>query len=275
MIVEQRDYHVYTGKLPELVRLYEDGGDPRSSRRSSARSSARSRPTIGDTLHVHAHLARTSSFAEREERRARLAGRRALEGVPREDPAAHPHAAEPDPRPDLVLAASLMSALDGKVAIVTGGAQGIGAAIASGLEADGRDGRRRRPEPARRRHPRRRRVRGGRGRDGRGDARAPRPHRHPRQQRRPLRVARDARVHRDPARGVEPRDGGQRRLDVPHVPRGRPGDARAGRREDREHLVGHAVSRRPVPPALRDVQGRDRRAHARAREGARARTRST
>ena len=30
-----------------------------------------------------------------------------------------------------------MAALDGKVAIVTGGAQGIGAAIASGLEADG------------------------------------------------------------------------------------------------------------------------------------------
>ena len=24
MIVEQRDYHVYTGKLPELVRLYAD-----------------------------------------------------------------------------------------------------------------------------------------------------------------------------------------------------------------------------------------------------------
>ena len=31
-----------------------------------------------------------------------------------------------------------MSALDGKVAIVTGGAQGIGAAIATGLQADGR-----------------------------------------------------------------------------------------------------------------------------------------
>ena len=26
MIVEQRDYHVFTGKLPELVRLYENEG---------------------------------------------------------------------------------------------------------------------------------------------------------------------------------------------------------------------------------------------------------
>ena len=26
MIVEQRDYHVHTGKLPELVRLYADEG---------------------------------------------------------------------------------------------------------------------------------------------------------------------------------------------------------------------------------------------------------
>jgi NIPSNAP protein len=26
LIVEQRDYHVYTGKLPELVRLYADEG---------------------------------------------------------------------------------------------------------------------------------------------------------------------------------------------------------------------------------------------------------
>ena len=67
--------------------------------------------------------------------------------------------------------------------------------------------------------------------------RALRPHRRPRQQRRPLRLARDAAVHRDPARGVAARDGGQRRVDVPHLPRGRAGHARAGRRRDREHLV--------------------------------------
>ena len=61
--------------------------------------------------------------------------------------------------------------------------------------------------------------------------------RHPRQQRRPLRVARDAAVRADPARGVAPGDGRQRRLDVPHVPRGRAGDARGRRRQDRQHLV--------------------------------------
>jgi NAD(P)-dependent dehydrogenase (short-subunit alcohol dehydrogenase family) len=43
---------------------------------------------------------------------------------------------EPDHGPDLVLS-DQVSSLDGKVAIVTGGAQGIGKAIAGGLEAEG------------------------------------------------------------------------------------------------------------------------------------------
>ena len=50
-----------------------------------------------------------------------------------------------------------------------------------------------------------------------------------------------------------------------------PHDARAGRRADREHLLGDAVPRRAVPPALRDEQGRDRRVHPGAGEGARRR----
>ena len=58
---------------------------------------------------------------------------------------------------------------------------------------------------------------------------------------------------------------------VPDLPRRRAADARVRRRADREHLVGHAVPRRAVPPALRHEQGRDRRVHARAREGARGR----
>src|SRR4029079_13312675 len=62
------------------------------------------------------------------------AGRRALEELPRAAPAARAHAAEPDPDPDVVLSDSLMQ---GKVAIVTGAAQGIGRAIAEGLSAAG------------------------------------------------------------------------------------------------------------------------------------------
>jgi NAD(P)-dependent dehydrogenase (short-subunit alcohol dehydrogenase family) len=44
---------------------------------------------------------------------------------------------EPDHGADLVLADPLVGSLAGKVAIVTGGAQGIGAAIARGLEDEG------------------------------------------------------------------------------------------------------------------------------------------
>src|SRR5262249_59837813 len=64
-------------------------------------------------------------------------GRRALAAVPRQGPAADPHPAEPDPRGDVVLAAAMSGTLEGRVAVVTGGAQGIGRAIADGLEAEG------------------------------------------------------------------------------------------------------------------------------------------
>jgi NIPSNAP len=70
LIVEQRDYHVYTGKLVELVRLYEEEGI------------AIQQEILGGligvfTTDVGALSTYTSfwgydSFGEREERRARL-----------------------------------------------------------------------------------------------------------------------------------------------------------------------------------------------------------
>ncbi len=70
MIVEQRDYHVFTGKLNELVRLYEEEGI------------AIQQEILGGligvfTTDVGALSTFTSmwgydSFAEREQRRARL-----------------------------------------------------------------------------------------------------------------------------------------------------------------------------------------------------------
>jgi hypothetical protein len=71
MIVEQRDYHVYTGKLPELVRLYETEGV------------ALQQEFLGNLVGVfttdvgepstYTHIWAYESFADREERRRRLA----------------------------------------------------------------------------------------------------------------------------------------------------------------------------------------------------------
>ena len=70
MIVEQRDYHVHTGKLPELVRLYE------------AEGIALQQEFLGKLLGVftvdsgalstYVSLWGYESMGEREERRARM-----------------------------------------------------------------------------------------------------------------------------------------------------------------------------------------------------------
>ena len=70
MIVEQRDYHVHTGKLPELVRLYETEGTAIQQEILGTFVAAFT-TDVGD-LSTYTHMWAYESFAQREERRARL-----------------------------------------------------------------------------------------------------------------------------------------------------------------------------------------------------------
>ena len=70
MIVEQRDYHVYTGKLPELVQLYEAVGIPLQEEILGGLVGAFT--TDVGALSTYTTLWRYASHAEREEKRARL-----------------------------------------------------------------------------------------------------------------------------------------------------------------------------------------------------------
>jgi len=70
VIVEQRDYHVYTGKLPELVRLYESEGIPLQEEILGGLVGAFT-TDIG-ALSTYTTLWRYESYGEREEKRARL-----------------------------------------------------------------------------------------------------------------------------------------------------------------------------------------------------------
>ena len=70
MIVEQRDYHVHTGKRPGLVRLYESEGIPLQNEILGGLVGAFT-TDIG-ALSTYTTLWRYDSFAEREEKRGRL-----------------------------------------------------------------------------------------------------------------------------------------------------------------------------------------------------------
>ena len=70
VIVEQRDYHVYTGKLPELVRLYESEGIPLQQELLGGLVGAFT--TDVGALSTYTTLWRYDSYAEREEKRARM-----------------------------------------------------------------------------------------------------------------------------------------------------------------------------------------------------------
>jgi hypothetical protein len=70
MIVEQRDYHVFTGKLNELVRLYETEGI--ELQQSHLGNLIGVFTTDVGALSTYTSLWGYASFAEREQRRATL-----------------------------------------------------------------------------------------------------------------------------------------------------------------------------------------------------------
>ena len=70
MILEQRDYHVYTGKLPDVLRMYETEGIPLQQKYLGGFIGAFT--TDVGALSTYTSLWGYDSYAEREARRARL-----------------------------------------------------------------------------------------------------------------------------------------------------------------------------------------------------------
>ena len=70
MIVEQRDYHVFTGKLPELMRLYETEGIELQQGHLGGFIGAFT--TDVGALSTYTSLWGYDSYAERDRRRAEL-----------------------------------------------------------------------------------------------------------------------------------------------------------------------------------------------------------
>ena len=73
VIIEQRDYHVYTGQLPELVRLYGDEGI--EIQKEVLGGFVGAFTTDVGALSTYTSMWRYDSFASREERRAALLAR--------------------------------------------------------------------------------------------------------------------------------------------------------------------------------------------------------
>jgi hypothetical protein len=70
VIVEQRDYHVFTGKLPELLRLYETEGIE-IQKRYLGRLIGAFTTDVG-AVSTYTHIWAYDDYAERERRRAEL-----------------------------------------------------------------------------------------------------------------------------------------------------------------------------------------------------------
>ena len=126
MIIEQRDYHVLTGKLPELVRLYGEEGI--AIQQEVLGGFVGAFTTDIGALSTYTSMWRYESFAEREERRAALLARddwKAFMG--KIQPLIHTQQnriLDADPVVGDPVGGLKMGQLEGKVALVTGGGAG-------------------------------------------------------------------------------------------------------------------------------------------------------
>jgi NIPSNAP protein len=88
MIVEERTYHVFTGKLPEVVRMYAEEGTAIQQEHLGNLVGAYT-VDVGDVSSI-VHLWGYESYAERERRRALLqADQRWKDFLPRLQPMIH------------------------------------------------------------------------------------------------------------------------------------------------------------------------------------------
>ncbi len=102
MIVEERTYHVFTGKLPEVVRLYAEEGTLIQQEHLGNLIGAFT-VDVGDVSSI-VHLWGYDSYAERERRRALLQADQRWKDFLAKTPAADPHPAHAHPAADVVLA---------------------------------------------------------------------------------------------------------------------------------------------------------------------------
>ena len=135
MIVEERDYHVTTGKLAELVKLYETEGIELQLK-YLGRLVGVFTIDVG-ALSTYTHIWAYDSYDDRIERRARLQADDTWKAfLAKIQPLIHTQQNRilvPTSFSPLAMTGSL----DGKVALVTGASQGIGRAIAEGLAEEG------------------------------------------------------------------------------------------------------------------------------------------
>ena len=88
MIVEERTYHVFTGRLPEVVRMYTDEGTAIQQEHLGHLVGAYT-VDVGDVSSI-VHLWAYESYAERERRRALLqADQRWKDFLPKIQPLIH------------------------------------------------------------------------------------------------------------------------------------------------------------------------------------------